>query len=425
MYVGWIPNASGYLSFSHIGGMPVRNRTFGENVYPPTKFLTDAPYISLLQERNLSDKPTIGKLTVTAANGHLLFLLQAELVPNFDQRKLIGLVFCVPDEFGHELKLLHLAARQGAAPSALSAQTAIVIADLIQKLGNAFFAVKFELHDDGVVEMDSAVNAGPSDAGGPLRAFEAYSFLKDVLHHHRFHRPSDDALLELSQCQLSDTNQWASGVRRNLHRSVISSFRSGSASAQADGLGKLAYLESFDAVLKRRNINTAPAISTESLRSAIEAYQTKGQLEKEERSLAWAYLLSLSAIAIPILFICLQLLQIPCIDGLNYSEVCGKLKYSVPPDIIIFTGFVLRNLDWMMLCTILVAAIVVLALSWRKLYAYNADKLNLATWTTDLRDLVFRIAISHRRKSLAFLVSVIFVVLALSAEIIYYLLGKK
>lgn len=393
---------SGYLSFSHIGGMPVRNRTFAEDIHPPTKFLEDEKYISLLQVRNLSDRPTVGPINSNPANGRFRFLLQAELVNSVPCRQLAGIVVCAPAALSEPISKLHEAARLNT-PSTSSSLAAAAIVNLQHQLGTSFFAVSFTLADDGVIELDSMANASPTDAGGPLRAFEAYSFIKDVLHRHRFHSPTDDALLELT-ANSANINLWADRAARNLHRSVISSFRSTSPSAQVDGLGKLSYLESFMKVLERRKITLDLLVSTGSLRSAIEANQSRGILEREEKSLLLAYMMSLAAIALPILFVCLQLLQMPCIERLTYSDSC-EIKFQVPDIMLDVAMITLAWLHWVIIVASLLAATLVLILGKKRLHAYISGKLALATWTTDLRDLIFRLAVSSRLLAIGILLA--------------------
>jgi hypothetical protein len=394
MYTGWVPNVSGFLSFSHIGGMPVRNRTFGEDVFPPTKFLEDAPRLSLLQERNLSDRPAIGWLNKNSRRGRLTFLMLAELQDSArDIRKLSGVILFAPSGLDAPLRRLHAGVKDSSVDS-LAESTTDALKQLSVGQAAAFCAVRFELESDGVVQLQSIANAGPNDEGGPLCAFEAYSFLKDVLHKHRFHSGADDAMLELTQCGPGD-QLWVERVLRNLHRSVISSFRNTNPSAQVEGLGKLAYLESFIRVLERRDIKPRPEYSVTSLRSALEAHQTRGLQERDEKSLLWSYMLSMAAIVVPVIFVTLQLLQMPCIEGLSNSDLC-KQSFTISPVMMALAASVLRNLDWLLLATILVAAGVVLTINRKRLFAYNSDKLSLASWTNDLRDMIFRFAISSR-----------------------------
>lgn len=406
MYVGWIPNVSGYLSYSHIGGMPIRNKTFRESLYPPTKFLNhseEPTYISLLQERNLSDRPTLGPITRSTARGRFTFLLQAELHWAGAVRTLKGFVFCIPMQHSSELDALHKRAQQGANPGNFASETAHVLADLGARFPEAFFAMRFDLHDDGIIELHTAFNKSTDARNQRVMPFEAYSFVKDVLHRHKFHSASDDALLELAPCALQDGRTWSNLVARNLHRSVISSFRSASPSSHVDGLGQLSYLESFLRILEKRQIKDVPDFSFDSLRSALEAHQNRAALERDELSTITTFALSMLAIALPILFVCLQLLQIPCIEGLNKTADCTAASFSIPPKIIDVAAIVLRKLDWLIVGLIVVVACVLLYLGRHRFLSLGSSKINLSSWISDVRDLLLRVAISNRWITLAIL----------------------
>lgn len=424
MYTGWVPNVSGYLSFSHIGGLPVRNRTFSENIYPATRFLEDAKFISLIQERNLSDRPNIGYINANPANGRFTFLLQAEPIFEQSNRYLSGIIFCVPKSLDAQLHELHeeVIDNHLTSPTRISGLTAHALT-LYSKNGAAFFAVNFKLEDNGIVVIGSIANAEPNSGDGQLRAFEAYSFLKDVLHGHRFHSPTDDALLELTPDDSSKPDLWADRVAKNLHRSVISSFRSTLASAQVQGLGKLSYLNSFLSVLEGRKIPYGRMSSLDSLRTALEANQARAALEKDEKNLFVTYMTSMAAIALPILFICLQLLQMPCIEGITFSEGC-KTKFTVPAIMLTTASMTLAYLPWIALAACLLPAIVILIALRKKLHAYNSGKLALPSWTTDLRDVVLRLAVSSTRLALFVTVAVGAAIAACAGWLIYWLLHR-
>lgn len=420
-YTGWIPNVSGCLSFSHIGGLTVRNRIISEDVFPPTKFLEDAPYLSLLQRRNLSDRPAIGLAHANPEKGRLTFLLIAEL--RGDQQStptsMAGVIVFAPTKLGRPLEDLHeqlkseqLHSLQDVADGPLKG--------LSNQLGEAFCAIHFDLFVDGVVALRPISRLLPDDDMGPIIAFEAYSFLKDVLHKHRFHSGTDDATLELTPCGIKDP-LWAERVVRNLHRSVIASFRTARPASQVDGLGKLSYLESFLGVIDKRRLTVSRGYALTPLRSALEAHQARAALERDEKNLAWSYILSMAAIVVPVIFVTLQLLQIPCIRGLTWTDQCAY-KLDVSPNIIDLANVVLTHLEWVLLGTTLVTGIVLLALNRRRLFAYNSEKLSLATWTNDLRDLFFRIAISSTRSALVLLFVLAAVIIALYAGMVWWLL---
>lgn len=398
MYLGWIPNVSGYLSFSHIGGLPIRHRVIEEKIHPPTRFQKGSETVSLWQERNLSDRPELGWLKWDTAKGLHHFLLQGMLTTASSGRRcLTGVIISVPSELSKYLLSAHAGFIEGRLPidQSLATRYSSVLTYLEQNTAGGHYALSFHLEEDGIVEMQSLANAAPSDRHGRLLALEAYSFLKDVLHKHRFHNASDDAMLELVEAQDVGDPVWYQSVIRNLHRSVIASFRSASRLAQANALGKLAYLDSFLSVLERRKIQPQPGISVATLREGLMQHQACGREEDEQKNLFVSYSLSALAIAVPVLFVGLQLLQIPCIAGLNWAKDQCTRTFEVPPLILDITASVLRQLDYVVLASILGLAALVLLLRWKHLFRYQEARTSEGRWTGDLRDIFFRLGISH------------------------------
>ena len=135
------------------------------------------------------------------------------------------------------------------------------------------------------------------------------------------------------------------------------------------------------------------------------------------------YMTSMAAIALPILFICLQLLQMPCIEGITFSEGC-KTKFTVPAIMLTTASMTLAYLPWIALAACLLPAIVILIALRKKLHAYNSGKLALPSWTTDLRDVVLRLAVSSTRLALFVTVAVGAAIAACAGWLIYWLLHR-
>lgn len=423
MYHGWIPNVSGYLSFTHIGGMKIRHRVISEEVHPPTKFLNGNPSISILQERNLSDRPTIGSFNSNTEAGRHSFLLQACLTGTYNGRSLSGIVISVPIIFNDRLKEIHA----NFTPADSIDQTVItnkyipLLTDLCTQTNNGCFGLTFTLSEDGVVTFSSIVKASPTDPDGSLLAFEAYSFVKDLVHKHRFHSSADDALLELTPASLSDP-KWYESVIRNLHRSVISSFRSTSKLSLANALGKLTYLESFLQVLARRDIKPHTVIAISTLREALLHHQACGQEEKEQHHLFTSFGIAMLAIALPLLFVCLQLLQIPCIDGISYQTGNCKVTFFVPSSIIKLSSFVLQYLDFAMISAVVVFAAAIFGFWWTHLYRYNEARTTEGKWSGDLRELLLRLGVSHEKAAQWVIGAAAFAVTFITGLSVFFLL---
>ena len=106
-YRTWVPTVSGYLSFSHMGGVHIHGRIFEEQC--SRKTLSDgSQWISLLQNRNLSDRPKVGVLNQNPKPGKHTFLLQGIATdgPN-GTKTLRGIIYSVPRVSENTLKALH------------------------------------------------------------------------------------------------------------------------------------------------------------------------------------------------------------------------------------------------------------------------------------------------------------------------------
>ncbi len=399
MYYGWIPNVSGYLSFSHIGGLPIRQRVVSESVFPATRLQKGSDTVSILQVRSLSDRPEVGPIKPDTRAGLHHFLLQAKLEATGNRRRLIGVVISAPAELSDYLVATHSSVEEGklAIDSTLADRYQALLDHLKSSTPGGHYCLSFALDDDGVIAFESLANASPTDPNGALLALEAYFFVKDLLHKHRFHNSSDDSLLELTEASGVTDPDWYHSVMRNLHRSVISSFRSVSKVAQAHALGKLAYLESFFGVLEQRGLPLGPKLSTNTLRAALEQHQACAREQDEQRNLLVSYLLWAVGVAIPIFFVSLQLLQIPCIEGINATADCRLKKFEIPPTMVNVTAFVLKQLDYLVVASVLIFAAAMLGLWAKRLFRYAEVGTSQGSIIGDLRELFLRLYISHPR----------------------------
>lgn len=426
MYSGWIPNVSGYLSLSHLGGIPIRHRVLEELIHPPTKFQDGGDVVSIIQRRNLSDKPEIGSLKPNTKGGIHTFLLQAKLsLSPTGSRLLTGIVMSVPQVFHSHLYEVHKDFVKGKLlPNGPIPTTyASVISSLGQVTGAGHFCLEFELSDDGVITLKSLSNASPTDNQGALLAFEAYSFVKDLLHKHRFHSHSDDAMLELTEVSNVHDAKWATKVIRNLHRSIISSFRSSSSPSQNDALGKLSYLDSFINIADRRKLSVGLDISTKTLREALTHYQACGHEMREDRSVFTTFAISVVAVALPLLFICLQLLQIPCIAGLTQSDTCKHI-FIVAPAVINLAHFVLQHLEYVIVGCILLFMLVLVYLWRQRLYRYSEARTAEGSFIGEAREILLRMSVTNPKVTKFCLILSAVLVAAISYETITWLLDN-
>src|SRR4030065_435767 len=125
------------------------------------------------------------------------------------------------------------------------ADTKKIAEDIIDQRAqnSATTVVDFSLYRDGITEL-SYQGINPECAYDFV--LEAYSFLKDLVHSHKFHQHDDDAII-VPYPVINDTDtKWIEKTIRNLHKSIVSIYRN--TNYQADlinAIGRLSYLESF------------------------------------------------------------------------------------------------------------------------------------------------------------------------------------
>jgi hypothetical protein len=250
-------------------------------------------------------------------------------------------------------------------------------------LKSHLIAIKFSLEVDGYLQLESLhettafePNAtDPTTSYGQQNTFEVYAFLRDAFHKHKFHSERDDYVLEPYYVESTGDYTWIGKVARSLHRAVISGYRGNDESMCDQALGKLAYLEAFLTTTKlRSHAQYLPALNIETLRSAICAAKQEIADRIKDEGQRKQMLVAFLAIFIPFFFVLLQLLQVPCIDGLNYdykaasaptattlgtaeSGNCTKVKFSISQRFLETVGFVLQHLHWVMLLGITLALI--------------------------------------------------------------------
>jgi hypothetical protein len=408
LYKTWLPNASAYLSLRYIGGI-THARNHEEHLRPID---SEAPnWRSFFQLRTLSERP--GSNSRRHPEARYAFLFQAEIKDDTITKlseKLEGMVYVVPESFASYLKERHSLKTDAAIKS-----SADLLTEIRKSAGSdaVLMAVGFCLDVDGYLTLTSQHTtteyAEPIDATvsyGQHNVFEIYAFLRDALHKHKFHSARDDYVLEPHVVSGADDHTWIGKVARSLHRVVISGFRADDESMCDQAMGKLAYLQAFCTATEQRGLEQfLPSLGLDSLRSALHATKQ----EKAERAKASQQrkqmLVAAIAIFIPFFFVLLQLLQLPCIDGLNYdykaatatqpaSGNCTENKFIVSPDFLNIVAFVLQHLHAVALIGVLAALGTVLVIYRASLFPWLSSGL-MEKFTT-----VFRYAIANQSEVL-------------------------
>lgn len=318
-YKAWIPNVSGNLSFSNIKGSRIPSRA----KYPTTiNRIGDesSGWIYSLQERDLSDSPLPTK------EGKFYYLLRASILNKWQENELLeGVVITFPiTEITKEDKKL----LKSFTAKDFSQRNAD---QLIENWANSTSGVKvdFQLCRDGVMDLNYEWKIYPHLIN-ELKSinysilFEAYSFLKDLIHAHKFHKYDDDAIVVPYAEAENPDEIWMVKTIRNLHKSIVFTYRN--AKHHEDilhAIGKISYLESFQKVVKRRLGNKAREdfwIDTEQLRNSLNLKLQAQEMKESNNSDTQQIVLNVVFFVFAFVISMSQLLQIPCIKGLTYNK---------------------------------------------------------------------------------------------------------
>ncbi|ACT46991.1 hypothetical protein [Methylotenera mobilis] len=313
LYKAWIPNVSGNLSFSNIRGSKIPNRAKAPHTFNHIAN-EDNGWIYSLQERDLSDGAFPNR------DGKFYYLLKANIERRWEQNEILrGYVITYPKTqlTQEEKKLIE------------TIKADVFDSNQIDKLleiwkqKSFFIQVNFELSRDGFIDLNLEQSLDKEISYSIV--FESYSFLKDLIHAHKFHRYDDDAIV-VPYPDKQDNDLWIVKTLRNLHRSVVFSYRN--ATHQQDilnALGKLSYLDSFQNIAKNKYgdlIRKDNWIDTGILKTSLDLkLRDKESLENNKSDLQQT-LLNIILSLFGLIIAMTQLLQVPCIDGLTYDSSC-------------------------------------------------------------------------------------------------------
>lgn len=321
LYKAWIPNVSGNLSFSNIKGSKIPNRAKAPHTFNQIGN-EKAGWIYSLQERDLSDAPFPNK------EGKFYYLLKGEIQNRWEKDEaLIGCVITYPKT---QLKSSDKTLLNVFKSKEFSVET---VEELINSwsIDPVFIKVNFTLYRDGFIELDfgDAYPTLDNDVSYSI-VFESYSFLKDLIHAHKFHRYDDDSIV-VPYPDETNTIVWVVKTLRNLHKSVVFSYRN--ATHQQDilnALGKLSYLDGFQMVAKKKYeglIREDFWINTDNLRVSLDLKLKDQETIESNKSNLLQTVLNITLSIFALIIAMTQLLQVPCIDGLTYNaSTCHSLS---------------------------------------------------------------------------------------------------
>lgn len=307
----WIPNVSGNISFSNIKGQSIPGRAKSPLTFNELGKVKRS--IHSLQIRNLSD-------AIYAAldpGGQLQFLLIAKIETDSSCEILCGEILIYPEqeltpEDKVQLKCFKKPVLDERAISTLAKDW---------KNKDATIIINFELTRDGFAKF---VYSGSNTKDESSFVLESYSFLKDLVHSHKFHRHDDDAIVVPYKVDSEQDTKWVTSTIRNIHKSIVSTYRNTNyGNDLINALGRLSYLESLQTIAEKK-LSVTPPINVATLRTSLETRLISISEKENRKTIFFQFsipiILSLAAILITMA----QLLQVPCIDGLSAGSSCKQ-----------------------------------------------------------------------------------------------------
>jgi hypothetical protein len=318
LFLGWIPNLRGRLSFSTIGT--------STEPYPFRKYIRD-DYVAITQNRTLNDSAIPRKIryvlfTAKYSPFKILFLCLFKIFSKFKQNgilinnraiKLIaapftkensslekkdsiaGSVFVIDNKYiKSSMQKIHF----GNLPQAeLKRELSLV----------SVLEASFRLPRNGMLELklehisdveDDKLRWSSKEQGIAYKQFEldtvsqVYYFMKDLCHQHQHHHAKSDTLLplirahgETGEIDGVDKQSLNDSVLRSLYRAVLKMRRTHSEGDHYKMKGILAYIQSFKNVMGSQKVDQYVCDADACMLSAIEAKagQLKSTSEKKAR----------------------------------------------------------------------------------------------------------------------------------------------
>jgi len=338
-YKGWIPVASGFLSFSNIRGQVITGRCHEPPTFDGSLESLDS-ICRITSTRTLIDRP-FG--TLRSVFGSLDERYDFELRASRQslaetEETLVGCVIAHPKYNRNDAVYIK---KQASPPPGIYPECLC-------------WVINFQLGRDGCITLDWGhlesgriskivdVDPGEEEAAEKLLTFETFSFLKDLIHNHKFHSVDDDSIVVPIKLKDDDDGCWKDETARNIHRAIISSLRSKPAKLElTNALGKLGYLRTF--------LDLANTDFTRKLLKSLDNLEKTIQARLQQQSFltsAWDIVKS-TWITILLAWVAtsmtlFQLLQIPCIGGISKSAECTT-TFTIPQGAIWFTSGLLEN----------------------------------------------------------------------------------
>jgi hypothetical protein len=250
LFEGWVPNATGNLSFSAIGNSLVRGVRLRQNFW-----CEDNRWAICAQERHNRDRQ-IPSLARTDHPQRLIYILTGRSMQAGSD---------VEGAISGEIAILSLRSNEGvtALEVARVTQNFLTVARDAYRLGlhydkptdeswthtqrqiheNALFFCSFTLLRNGKCFLRANPTAIIDATTLQWLVSQCYFFLKDSIHKHYHHQSSTDAIIEVTETQ--SIPDWRLRTLRNLYRKVLQMRRYFNGGGLSDALGVLAYAKTF------------------------------------------------------------------------------------------------------------------------------------------------------------------------------------
>jgi hypothetical protein len=269
IFVGWIPNVAGRLSFSHIGASRFPKKCLTENTGNRL-----GRRVAIAQQRPLSDwlLPNWYHHFLYSSSAKWRFLFIATTKSDrFDQiARLEGEVFALEDEDWirlqeingepstlqdvFKIKIMRWARSSRSDSendeslpdhliSTLREQSLFTFSAKIRRSGICWIQPNYFAGDVSFSEdyLDEYRTATSSDVR--YLANQVFFFLKDISHAHRHHPPGSDTITEVGT--IDKRQSWAIDTHYRIHRKIVEMRRSKDPKVLYGALGILAYITAF------------------------------------------------------------------------------------------------------------------------------------------------------------------------------------
>ena len=390
-YNGWVPVASGFLSFTNIKGQIIAGRC---SAVPDIDGSLDSfgKECVIRSSRTLIDRP-FGPMRsfFGSKDEQYEFECRAQRIQDGASECLVGTVIAHPRIEIKEAEILKQ--EKSIKPGVYKNCLAWVIGFRLER--NGFITLDWGDLKPGHISQIFDTDSGlPELEAEKLLTFETFSFLKDIVHNHKFHSVDDDSIVVPVKVADAEDFSWKDETAKNLHRTIISSIRNSPTQIElTNALGKLCYLRTFLSLAKTVFCNNL----LESLDNLEKTIETRLR-QKDYAVGAWDFLkgtwITIFIACVATVITMFQLLQIPCIEGLNATEDC-VIKFKIPGNVLGLTEGLLSNWGYFILGFFMLLCFIGYLSSRRSILELYSQRTGSEKWDWHLMRFFFGLALTN------------------------------